>query len=72
MKFQVGDRVREGMRVGTITDVGTMLIEVKTEQGQVAGRVPMGTSEIAAHMRGSGPTSGSGRRISASGEILRN
>jgi hypothetical protein len=34
VKFQVGDRVREGVRVGTITDVGTMLIEVKTSEGR--------------------------------------
>ena len=27
MKFQIGDRVQVGTRVGTIMDVGTVLIE---------------------------------------------
>jgi hypothetical protein len=34
MKFQIGDRVREGMHVGTVMDVGTMLIQVKTNEGR--------------------------------------
>ena len=33
MEFRIGDKVREGMRVGTVTDVGTVLIEVKTTAG---------------------------------------
>jgi hypothetical protein len=33
MKFQVGDKVREGTHVGTVTDVGTVLIQVKTSEG---------------------------------------
>ena len=33
MNFQVGDTVREGMHVGTVTDVGTLLIQVKTSKG---------------------------------------
>jgi hypothetical protein len=33
MKFQVGDKVREGMHVGVITDVGTVLIHVRTNEG---------------------------------------
>ena len=33
MKFQIGDRVQEGTRVGTVTDVGTVLIQVKTTMG---------------------------------------
>ena len=33
MRFQIGDRVREGTRVGTITDVGTVLIQVKSDEG---------------------------------------
>lgn len=33
MKFQVGDRVRHGAHVGTVTDVGTVLIQVKTSEG---------------------------------------
>jgi hypothetical protein len=31
--FEVGDKVREGIRIGTVTDVGTMLIRVKTSEG---------------------------------------
>ena len=33
MKFQIGDKVREGWHVGTVTDVGTVLIQVKTSEG---------------------------------------
>ena len=33
MKFQIGDRVREGMHPGTITDVGTLLIQLKPDEG---------------------------------------
>jgi hypothetical protein len=32
-RFRVGDKVREGMHVGTVTDVGTVLIQVKTTMG---------------------------------------
>lgn len=33
MQFRIGDKVREGMHVGTVTDVGTVLIQVKTTMG---------------------------------------
>ena len=33
MQFCVGDKVREGLHVGTVTDVGTVLIQVKTTLG---------------------------------------
>lgn len=33
MQFYIGDKVREGLHVGTVTDVGTMLIQVKTTIG---------------------------------------
>jgi small-conductance mechanosensitive channel len=33
MQFRIGDTVRQGLRVGTVTDVGTMLIEVTTTMG---------------------------------------
>ena len=33
INFQVGDTVCEGMHVGTVTDVGTLLIQVKTNEG---------------------------------------
>jgi len=34
MKFHIGDRVQLGTRVGTITDVGTVLIQVKSDAGR--------------------------------------
>lgn len=34
MKFQLGDRVRDGVHVGTVTDVGTILIQVKSDEGR--------------------------------------
>jgi hypothetical protein len=33
MGFQIGDHVRQGTRIGTVTDVGTVLIQVKTSEG---------------------------------------
>ena len=33
MNFQIGDAVQVGARVGTITDVGTVLIQYKTNDG---------------------------------------
>ena len=33
MRFQIGDKVREGSHVGTVTDVGTVLIQVKMSEG---------------------------------------
>lgn len=33
MQFSIGDKVREGLRVGTVTDVGTVLIQVETTTG---------------------------------------
>ena len=33
MKFQIGDTIRVGTRVGTIIDVGTVLIQFKTNDG---------------------------------------
>ena len=33
MGFEIGDQVRQGMRIGTVTDVGTVLIQVKTSEG---------------------------------------
>jgi len=35
VKLHVGDEVRVGTRVGTITDIGTILIQVKTTEGRV-------------------------------------
>jgi hypothetical protein len=33
MNFQIGDTVRVGTRAGTITDIGTVLIQFKTNDG---------------------------------------
>jgi hypothetical protein len=33
MKFQIGDAVQVGARIGTIIDVGTLLIQFKTNDG---------------------------------------
>jgi hypothetical protein len=33
MRFSIGDEVREGIRVGTVTDVGTVLVQVMTNMG---------------------------------------
>jgi small-conductance mechanosensitive channel len=33
MNFHIGDEVKVGTRVGTITDVGTVLILVRTAEG---------------------------------------
>jgi hypothetical protein len=33
--FRIGDRVRQGWRVGTITDIGTVLLLVKTDEGRL-------------------------------------
>ena len=35
VNFHIGDKVRVGTRVGTITDVGTILIQVKTTEGSL-------------------------------------
>jgi hypothetical protein len=36
VKFQIGDKVKLGStRIGTITDVGTVLIQVKTSEGSL-------------------------------------
>ena len=33
MNFQIGDTVRVGTRAGAITDIGTVLIQFKTNDG---------------------------------------
>ena len=33
MQFCVGDTVRKGLHIGTVTDVGTVLIQVRTSNG---------------------------------------
>jgi hypothetical protein len=33
MQFCIGDKVRDGLHIGTVTDIGTVLIQVKTTTG---------------------------------------
>ena len=35
MTFHIGDKVQVGTRVGIVSDVGTILIQVKTIEGRV-------------------------------------
>ena len=38
--FRIGDEVRDGMHVGTVTDVGTVLIQVTTTDGRLRVACP--------------------------------
>jgi small-conductance mechanosensitive channel len=40
VKFQIGDTVQVGTRVGTITDIDTVLIQVKTNDGRLRVACP--------------------------------
>lgn len=44
MNFHIGDTVRVGTRAGTITDIGTVLIQFKTNDGCARG-LPVGSGE---------------------------
>jgi hypothetical protein len=57
MQFRIGDKVREGMRVGTVTDVGTLLIEVKTTEGTSRMLCPWELVRLRASHRGVSPDS---------------
>jgi mechanosensitive ion channel-like protein len=46
VKFQIGDRVREGMHPGTVTDVGTVLIQVKSDEGGLRAVCPWELTKI--------------------------
>jgi hypothetical protein len=35
VNFHIGDGVRVGTRIGTITDVGTVLIRVRSDEGRL-------------------------------------
>jgi hypothetical protein len=35
VNFHIGDEVRVGTRAGTITDVGTILIQVRSDEGRL-------------------------------------
>ena len=47
MKFQIGDAVQVGARIGTITDVGTVLIHFKTNDGCLRVACPWELVKIA-------------------------
>ncbi|MGZ5379705.1 MAG: mechanosensitive ion channel domain-containing protein [Mycobacterium sp.] len=51
MRFQVGDRVREGMHVGTVTDVGTVLIQLQTSEGTSRVVCPWELVKVRPHIR---------------------
>ena len=59
MNFQIGDSVQVGARVGTITDVGTVLIQFKTNDGGLrvacpweAVKIPSLSQRVSPQLRG--------------------
>jgi small-conductance mechanosensitive channel len=40
VKFHIGDTVQVGTRVGRITDIGTVLIQVRTNDGRLRVACP--------------------------------
>jgi Mechanosensitive ion channel len=56
VEFQIGDNVREGIHVGTVTDVGTVLIEVKTTDGRLRVVCPWELVPIRSYTMKSPPT----------------
>jgi Mechanosensitive ion channel, beta-domain len=52
MYFQIGDEVRAGTHVGTVTDVGTVLIQVTTSEGMSRVVCPWELVRIGARSRG--------------------
>jgi small-conductance mechanosensitive channel len=56
VEFQIGDNVREGIHVGTVTDVGTVLIQVKTTDGRVRVVCPWELVPIRSYTMKSRPT----------------
>jgi hypothetical protein len=50
MTFQIGDKVRHGTHIGTVTDVGTLFVLVKTTDGTARAFCPWELVKIhAAH-----------------------
>lgn len=56
MTFQIGDKVREGSHVGTVTDVGTVLIQVTTSEGTCRVVCPWELVPVGLHTMQSAPT----------------
>jgi small-conductance mechanosensitive channel len=74
VNFHIGDKVRVGMRVGTITDVGTMLIQVQTTEGGLRVVCPwelVRTREVIRHGSGGAGDCGAVVRMSASRKFPR-
>jgi hypothetical protein len=46
VNFVVGERVREGIRVGTVIDVGTVLIQVKADDGRLRVTCPWELAKV--------------------------
>jgi hypothetical protein len=40
VKLEIGDQVRQGRHLGTVIDVGTVLIQVRTTEGAVRVSCP--------------------------------
>lgn len=57
MHFCIGDKVRHGLHVGTVTDVGTMLIQVKTTMGTSRMACPWELVRLIAPYEGPGSDS---------------
>lgn len=57
MQFCIGDTVREGRRVGTVTDVGTVLIQVETTAGSSRMVCPWELVRVRPHATHLVPTS---------------
>jgi hypothetical protein len=55
VKFHIGDTVQLGTRVGRITDVGTVLIQVKTNDGCLRVACPWEVVRTSSLPRGSAP-----------------
>jgi len=52
MTFQLGDMVRHGTCVGTVTDVGSVLIQVRTSDGTRRVFCPWELAKIAGEPEG--------------------
>jgi hypothetical protein len=54
VKFRLGDTVQVGSRFGTVTDVGTMLIQFKTNDGCLRVACPWEVERIPSLPQGLG------------------
>jgi hypothetical protein len=50
--FEIGDQVRVGTHVGTVTDVGTVLVHMTTTDGASRMACPWELVRIRPHMKG--------------------